>query len=116
MISFRFSPILSRYNTSYVLVRPGTGGSHNPDGVWIPAVPTRTTYMGHIQPVSAALQLEEGGNYTNEDRTLYTTNKHLAGDLIEYQGKQYTVHAPEERDYRDVNKYMLKKVVARDPV
>ncbi|GED69394.1 hypothetical protein BRE01_30960 [Brevibacillus reuszeri] len=72
--------------------------------------------MGHIQPVSAALQQEEGGNYTNEDRTLYTINKHLAGDLIEYQEKQYTVHAPEERDYRDVNKYMLKKVVARDPV
>ncbi|MGF9906958.1 hypothetical protein [Brevibacillus porteri] len=116
MINFRFAPLLSRYNRPYYLVRPGSGGFHDPDGVWIPAKAERTPYQGHIQPVSAKLQQVEGGRYTEEDRTLYTTTKHTAGDLIEYQGKEYTVHALEERDYSDVNKYILKKVVARDSV
>lgn len=115
MISFRFSPILSRYNTPYVLVRPETG-AYDLDGVWKPAEPSRTIYRGHFQPVSAKLQQAEGGRYTEEDRTLYTTNKHAAGDLIEYQSKQYIVHSPEERNYSDVNKYILKKVVTRDSV
>ncbi|WP_411503477.1 hypothetical protein [Brevibacillus centrosporus] len=115
MIQFRFASLLSRYHNSYYLIGPGTG-KYNEVGVWVPAKQERTLYRGHIQPVSASMQQKEGGRYTEEDRTLYTTSKHRAGDLIEYQGKQYTVHVPEERDYSDVNKYMLKKVVARGTV
>ncbi|AYB36803.1 hypothetical protein [Brevibacillus laterosporus] len=116
MIGFRFAPLLSRYNSPYVLVKPGTGGAYNPDGVWEEATPDRVSLLGHIQPVSAKLQQVEGGRYTEEDRTLYTTNKHAGGDLIEYKGVKYTVHPPEERDYCDINKYILKKVAVHDSV
>ena len=116
MIPFRFGSLLSRYNGVYYLVSTGSGGAYDPDGVWIPAKDERTPHQGHIQPVSAKMQQKEGGRYTEEDRTLYTTTKHATGDLIEYQGRKYTVHALEERDYSDVNKYILKKVVARDTV
>ncbi|MCM3143044.1 hypothetical protein [Brevibacillus sp. MER 51] len=116
MIRFRFAPMIRKYNKPYLLVRPGTGGSHDTDGVWTPAQPTRIQYKGHIQPIDTKLTQAEGGKYTENDRTLYTTNKHAAGDLIEYGGVQYTAHPPEDRDYCDVNKYILKKVVARDSV
>lgn len=116
MIGFRFAPILNKYNSSYYLLRPASGGAHDEDGVWIPAREERTPYRGHIQPVSAELKQVEGGRYTDDDRTLYTINKHAAGDLIEYKGVKYTVHPPAERDYCDINKYILKKVVARDSV
>ncbi|HBZ80918.1 MAG TPA: hypothetical protein DEP07_11095 [Brevibacillus sp.] len=116
MIPFRFGSLLSRYSGVYYLVRPGSGGAYDPDGVWIPANEERVPYQGHIQPVSAKMQQKEGGRYTEEDRALYTTHAHLVGDLIEYQGKLYTVHDSEERDYCDVNKYMLKKVVTRDTI
>ncbi|MCG7318013.1 hypothetical protein [Brevibacillus laterosporus] len=116
MIGFRFASLLSRYNSPYVLVRPGTGGAYNPDGVWEEATPDRVSLQGHFQPVSAKLQQVEGGRYTEEDRTLYTINKHAGGDLIEYKSTQYTVHSLEERDYSDINKYILKKVTTRDSV
>jgi hypothetical protein len=66
--------------------------------------------------VNAKLQQVEGGRYTEDDRALYTTNSHAPGDLIEYKGIQYIVDAPDDRDYCDVNKYLVKKVVANDPV
>ncbi|MEY9097084.1 hypothetical protein ABH899_005778, partial [Paenibacillus sp. RC84] len=41
---------------------------------------------------------------------------HEPGDLVTYKGVQYTVVSPQEREYRDVNQYVLKKVVANDPI
>ncbi|MGG1651390.1 hypothetical protein [Paenibacillus sp. NRS-1780] len=110
MRKFRFGGIMRKYNIPYVFVRPGTG-RRDEDGVWIPAEPERVTLQGHFQPVSAKLQLEEAGRYTEEDRTLYTSAKHSTADRIEYQGNQYTVDTVEDREYSDINKYLLKKVV-----
>lgn len=115
MIRFRFAPIVNKYNSPYILIRPGSG-EYDDDGVWQGSEPARIPFRGHFQPVNAKLQQAEGGRYTEEDRTLYTTNKHTSGDLIEYLGVQYIVDAPDDRDYCDVNKYLVKKVVVNDPV
>ncbi|WP_301171034.1 hypothetical protein [Brevibacillus nitrificans] len=115
MHRFRFAPIVNKYNSPYILVRPESG-EYDEDGVWQPAEPARIPLRGHFQPVNSNLQQAEGGKYTEDDRALYTTNKHKSGDLIEYQGVQYIVDAPEDRDYRDVIKYFVKKVVVNDPV
>lgn len=115
MNRFRFAPILSRYTSPYILIRPGSG-AYDPDGVWQSAEPTRIPLRGNFQPVNAKLQQAEGGKYTEDDRALYTTHTHASGDLIEYQGVQYIVDAPDDRDYVDVNTYLVKKVVANDPV
>lgn len=116
MRQFRFASILRKYEVNYFLVRPGVGGHYNQYGDYVSAPPEKVTRKGSIQPVSAALQQAEGGQYTSEDKALYTTHIHESGDLIEYQGQEYMVDAPEPRDYSDTNKYMLKKRVANDPV
>ncbi|MDH6674461.1 hypothetical protein M2277_005157 [Paenibacillus sp. LBL] len=113
---FRFNSIVKKYEKPYVLVRPGEDQGYDEYGDPIPAQPVRVPLRGLFQPVSADLQLAEGGNYTAEDRALYTSHRHDPGDLIEYQDNQYTIDVPEDRDYRDTNKYIAKKRVVNDPV
>lgn len=113
---FRFNSIIKKYEKPYVLVRAGDGQGYDEYGDPIPAEPIRVALKGHFQPVSAALQLAEGGNYTADDRALFTAHRHEPGDLIEYQGIQYTIDMTEDRDYRDTNKYIAKKRVVNDPV
>ncbi|MED1792889.1 hypothetical protein P4V54_09410 [Brevibacillus nitrificans] len=115
MTHFRFAHLVNKYNSPYTLIRLGSG-EHDLDGVWRAVEPIRIPLRGHFQPVNAKLQQVEGGRYTEDDRALYTTNSHAPGDLIEYKGIQYIVDAPDDRDYCDVNKYLVKKVVANDPV
>lgn len=115
-MQFRFGSITRKYEVPYTLVRPGTDEGYDKYGDPIKAEPNRQALRGTIQPMSAELQQVEGGQYTAEDRVLYTSNKHESGDLIEYQGKQYTVDVPEEREYSDIQKYIMRKVVANDPV
>lgn len=112
---FRFASLLNRYNRPYTLIRLGSG-DYDQDGVWQAAEPIRIPLRGHFQPVNAKLQQAEGGKYTEDDRALYTTNIHDQGDLIEYKGVQYIVDDKDDRDYCDVSKYLVKKVVANDPV
>ncbi|QCT03293.1 hypothetical protein E6C60_2581 [Paenibacillus algicola] len=116
MMQIRFSSILRKYEVPYALVRPGSGGLYDDYGDYIPAVPDMVPLRGVIQPVSAELQQAEGGQYTAEDRTLYTVHRHESGDLILYQDQEYTVDVPENREYSDTNKYIIKKRVANDPV
>lgn len=115
MMNFRFAGMMRKYNRPYILVRPGEG-KYDGKGDWQPAQPDRIALSGHIQPISVKMQQEEGGKYDEEDRTLYTTYRHRTGELIEYMGKQYTVDTLEDRDYCDVNNYMLKKAIIHDPV
>ncbi|PNQ81956.1 hypothetical protein [Paenibacillus sp. F4] len=116
MRQFRFGGILRKYTVPYVFIQPATGQEYDEYGDAIPAKPNRQIRKGNFQPVDAKLQLAEGGEYTDKDRTLYTTGTHKNGDLIEYQGEQYTVDSEQDRDYMDVNKYVVKKRVANDPV
>ncbi|MNM78152.1 hypothetical protein D3C81_900420 [compost metagenome] len=115
MMKFKHAGLLKKYEVPYIFVQPGTG-QYDDVGVWQTAEPERTTLRGNIQPVSIKLIQDEGGRYNEDDRTLYTVIVHNTGDIIEYHGKQYTVDAPQIRDYADVNKYMLKARVANDPV
>lgn len=115
MRKFAFGGIMWKYNRPYVFVRSGSG-EWDDDGVWVPTQEERVSLQGHFQPVSDKLQQEEGGNYTEEDRTLYTASKHSTGDRIEYQGNHYTVDTAEVREYSDINKYLLKKVVRNDSI
>lgn len=112
---FRFTRILRKYTKPYVFIRPNEG-EYDGFGDWQAVDPDRITRYGHFQPVDAKLQQAEGGQYTEDDRTLYTTSHHETGDLIEYQGIQYTVDTEKPRDYTDVNQYIVKKVNANDPV
>lgn len=112
---FRFAGILRKYNKPYVFVRPNKG-EYDRYGDWQPVEPDRITRYGHFQPVADKLQQAEGGQYSQDDRTLYTLSDHQTGDLIEYQGVQYTVDTEKPRDYTDVRQYIVKKVNANDPI
>lgn len=115
-MQFRFASVLRKYEKAYIFVMPGLG-EYDSDGVWeSTSSPSRVSLRGHIQPVSVKLQQSEGGRYNEDDRTLYTLNKHNNGDLIEYQGKQYNIDAYEPREYSDINQYILKARVVHDPV
>ncbi|MCJ8015230.1 hypothetical protein MUG84_26535 [Paenibacillus sp. KQZ6P-2] len=113
---FQFAGMMRKYFRPYISVRPGASSGHDEYGDGVNADSKRTTLRGHIQPLDAKLTQAEGGRYTAEDKALYTISKHDAGDLIEYQGVQYIVDNPEVREYNDINKYVLKKVIANDPV
>ncbi|GBF73056.1 hypothetical protein PA598K_01341 [Paenibacillus sp. 598K] len=111
---FRFAGILRKYNRPYTLVRDA-GGAYV-GGKWVPSPPERLRLSGVVQPVSARLRASEGGNYTDTDRMLYTVTTHASGERIEHQGVQYTVAELTEREYSDVNQYLLRRVVVNAPV
>lgn len=114
MRRFKFAGVVRKYFRPYTLVR--TGGGQHIKGKWVPSPPERLERSGSIQPVSARLRATEGGNYTETDRMLYTTATHSTGERIEYLGVQYTVNESPDREYSDVNQYLLRKVVANASV
>ncbi|AIQ31641.1 hypothetical protein P40081_28525 [Paenibacillus sp. FSL P4-0081] len=114
MRSFRFAAVVRKYFRPYTQVRDSGGAWVT--GKWVPSPPERVQRSGSIQPVSAILQATEGGNYTKTDRMLYTTATHSTGERIEYLGVQYTVEESPDREYSDINQYLLRKVVANAPV
>lgn len=115
MRKFRFAAMMRKYNATYTAVRTAEG-KRDPDGVWIPGGPERVSLRGHIQPISERLMQAEAGRYTEEDRMLYTLHTHQPDERIDYLGIQYIVSEPKEREYSDINQYVLTKVVANDPV
>ncbi|OMF28307.1 hypothetical protein [Paenibacillus sp. FSL H8-0259] len=115
MRSFRFGGVVRKYFVPYVLVRAG-GGDYDEDGVWRDVPAERVPLRGSVQPLSARLKAAEGGNYTESDRMLYTLSTHSTVDVIEHQGIQYRVAEETEREYSDINQYLLRKVVANAPV
>jgi hypothetical protein len=113
---FRFASTIRRYETPYELVRQGEG-DYDSVGVYRPPEPQRTSLRGVIQPVSAKLLQLDGGRYTEDDRTLFTTFRHAEGDIIEHAGKQYTIDGFQDRSaYSDVHQYTMKRVSTHDPV
>lgn len=115
MRSFRFGAMMRKYNTVYTAVRTAAG-SRDADGVWIPGEVQRKQLRGHIQPISERLVQSDGGRYNEEDRMLYTQHAHQTDELVEYRGIQYIVSEGKDREYSDINQYVLKKVVANDTV
>lgn len=115
MRQFKFSGVVRKYFVPYVLVRSG-GGDYDDDGVWRDGTAERITLRGSVQPLSASLKAAEGGDYTESDRMLYTAGIHNTADVIEHQGIQYRVAEETEREYSDINQYLLRKVVANAPV
>ncbi|MGG6311568.1 hypothetical protein [Paenibacillus macerans] len=105
---FFFAGILRKHNVPYFLIR-SDNGDYDRLGEWKPPEPSRTVCYGHFQPLDAKLQQSEGGRYTSKDKALFTSATHQNGDVIEYQGEQYTVDdEDDERAYSDIHKYILK--------
>ncbi len=115
MRAYRFAGVLRKHLRPYTLVRAARG-DYDDDGEWQEAQPERKQLRGLVQPLSARLRAQEGGGYLESDRMLYTTHSHDAGELIEHGGIQYRVVEETEREYSDVNQYVLRKVVAHAPV
>lgn len=115
MRSFQFGGMMRKYNTTYIMVRK-SDGAYDQVGVWIPGKREVVSLQGHIQPMSERLVQSEGGRYTSEDRMLYTKFKHATDERVEYLGVQYNVSEEKDREYSDINQYVLKKVVANDTV
>jgi len=113
---FRFGPMLRKYEVPYELIRK-PDGSWDDDGVYQRPEDQRIRRRGVIQPIGQKLLQLEGGRYSMDDRVLYTTVPHDDGDVIEYQGKQYTVNGDDDREqYCDTYKYTLRRVTTHDPV
>lgn len=111
MRKFNFAGVLRKYAEPYMLIRPG-GGKRDDAGDWVPAPPESVPLRGSIQPISARLLAVEGGNYTESDRRLFTTYNHSSDELIVYAGADYRVVELTEREYSDINQYVLRKMVA----
>jgi len=113
---FRFGGLIKKYEVTYILVRPEV---KDWDSVGVPliTVPERIPFRGVIQPLGAKLLQLDGGRYTDDDRQLFTIHRHDNGDLLEHNGKHYTVFTSSDRsDYNDVYQYVLKRVSSHDPV
>lgn len=105
----RFASILRTYAVPYVHVKSGAGvwkgGKH------IPGPEAEVPYKGVIQPLGERILQQDGGRYDEDDRKLYTTQKHDPGDVILYKGRRYTVSDDDDRsDYSDAYQYVLKRV------
>lgn len=113
---FRFGSLVSKYSVSYSLVRINNG-EYDGDGVYRKGAPETILLRGSIQPIGARLLQLDGGRYTEDDRALYTTYAHQNGEVISYNGHQYTVNDGDDRSgYCDTYKYMLKRVSTHDPI
>lgn len=118
---FRFARTLARHSGPYTLISQPVADpddAYNEDGVFvgIPGPEPPKSLRGSIQPLNARWMQLDGGKYTEDDRALYTFTDHQDGDVIEHQGKRYKVDGEGEREYCDVNKYLLKRVDLHDPV
>ncbi|GGF77261.1 hypothetical protein GCM10010912_22940 [Paenibacillus albidus] len=116
MRGFRFAGVVRKYFVPYTLLREESGGEYDEDGVWREGQTIRVSLRGSVQPLSARLRAAEGGDYTESDRMLYTVSSHNTGDMIDHGDVQYRVAEETEREYSDVNQYLLRKVVANAPV
>ncbi|OMF09562.1 hypothetical protein BK129_01520 [Paenibacillus amylolyticus] len=113
---FNQARILRKYERPYTLIREGEG-NWNSVGVYQPPETQRIDLRGSIQPLGDKLTQTDGGRYTVDDRLLLTTFQHDAGDVVEHQGKQYTVESDSDwNQYSNVNEYRLKRVSTHDPV
>ncbi|MEK4062195.1 MULTISPECIES: hypothetical protein [unclassified Paenibacillus] len=116
MQNFRFAGAVRKYFRSYALLREDSGGYYDEDGVWVNGESIRLPLRGSVQPLSARLRAAEGGDYTESDRRLFTLYAHDIDDIVEHQGVQYRVAEETEREYSDINQYILRKVVANAPI
>jgi hypothetical protein len=92
-------------------------GDWNADGVYVNSQPVNLPMSGSIQPVKAEMMQTEGGRYTMDDKVIYTPDTLQIGDVIAYQGRQYTVdNEGDWSEYTDLNKYFAKRVSSHDPV
>lgn len=105
----RFATVLRPYLRPYTLLKKTEGTWKG--GKYTEGEPERVALRGVIQPLGRKILQEDGGRYDEDDRNLYTTNAHAAGDEIEYKGKRYTVTDDDDRsDYSDAYQYVLKRV------
>ncbi|OME53788.1 hypothetical protein [Paenibacillus odorifer] len=111
MRNFRFAGTLRKYAESYKLIREA-GGTRDDAGDWIAQEPGTILLRGSVQPINTRLLAVEGGNYTESDRRLFTVYKHNSDELILHAGIKYRVVELTERNYSDVNQYVLRRVVA----
>lgn len=113
---FNFGRILRKYALPYTLIRREEG-YYDSVGVYHDSEPMHLELRGSIQPLGDRLLQLDGGRYGEDDRLLFTTYRHQNGDIIEYQGRQYTVGADDNwTAYSNVNEYRLKRVSTHDPV
>lgn len=113
---FCFGRILRKYERPYTLIRH-IGGEYNSVGVYVPPEAIKISLQGSIQPMGENLLQEGGGKYTEDDRVLFTRYTHAEGDVVEYDGKQYTIHLGDDwTSYADVSEYKMKRVSTHDPV
>lgn len=106
----RFAGTIARYAVAYDAVIEGKG-SYDDEGKYIRSAPIRRRCFGAIQPISARVLNMDGSRYTSDDRTLYTTERHQTGDILEYAGRRYRVEEMDDRsDYADFFTYRLKWV------
>ncbi|UVI28171.1 hypothetical protein [Paenibacillus spongiae] len=113
---FRFQRILRKYEVPYTLIRHGKG-HYDSVGVYHPPEAIRTALRGSVQPLGDRLMQIEGGRYHEDDRMLITVYPHKDGDIIEHQGRQYTIDMDHNwTAYSDVSEYRMKRVSTHDPV
>ncbi|WP_042226880.1 hypothetical protein [Paenibacillus popilliae] len=113
---FNLGRIVRKYAVPYTLIRQGEG-HYDSVGVYHDSESIQTVLHGSIQPLGDRLLQLDGGRYSEDDRQLFTTYRHQNGDIIEHQGRQYTVDADDNwTAYSDVNEYRLKRVSTHDPV
>jgi hypothetical protein len=113
---FNFGGVLRRYELPYILVRQGEG-SYNSVGVYRPPEKERIALRGSIQPLGDRLLQLDGGRYSEDDRKLFSRYRHQNGDVIEHEGRQYTIEMDDNwSGYSDVNEHNMKRVSTHDPV
>lgn len=110
---YNFTRLINKYSTDFTLIIPSDG--HYEGGIYKDGKPTTEIRAGAIVPLSQRKVYQSGGNYTAQDKELYTVkriDRALLGGKILYKGEYYSVE--EETDYSDfgdVYHYMLRKEV-----
>ncbi|MDO5397060.1 MAG: hypothetical protein Q4G33_03940 [bacterium] len=110
---YNFTRLINKYSTNFTLIVPSEGQYEG--GIYKDGKPTTEIRAGAIVPLSQRKVYQLGGNYTAQDKELYTARrieKALSGCKVLYKDVYYSVE--EETDYSDfgdVYHYMLRKEV-----
>lgn len=110
---YDFTRLINKYSTDFTLIVPSEG--HYEGGIYTESEATTEVLTGAVIPLSQRKIYQLGGNYTAQDKELYTTeriDKALFGGKVLYKGDYFSIE--EEADYSDfadIYHYMLRKEV-----
>lgn len=108
---YNFKRLIDKYSVDFVLIAPSEGKYEG--GIYVDGEGEQIKMRGTIVPMSMRKVYQLGGNYSAQDKELYTVSHiddALLGGKVIYKGRTYSIEEETDySDYADAYHYLLRK-------